>query len=1233
MAEKYTDTREQSLAQCYDRHISVTANAGSGKTTVLEKRFINLLLNKNFNIEPRRLIAITFTRKASAEIFSRIARSIESIIKDEPISGSLHSKLLRLRERLNTSQISTIHSFCSSLLRDFPIEADVQPNFYELSEAEKLKIQSEAITTVIASYLRDKTRYKEINQLIRIIGRQKTESFIRGLINNRDTYEKIKILFMENNDINISENTIKFILQFLKNKHTKTLNSILDVINQIISLDIDEEKKEILNVFIMNIENIILIINQLDSFSFEKNIIYIKAFIDSINKLCENKIFTQKLVIAKPYLGKFTDKGNIDIYNYNLKDFDKLVNFVNSLMAYTSQLEIIKYARLILEITENVLKEIAKLKNDTGALDFDDIIIRTRDMLHDKVVAEKIAHRYSFIMVDEFQDTNDIQYEIIKSLIPQLIASEKKYNIKLFIVGDPKQSIYGFRNADVRVFTKAKEDIRSANQYLLYNNIITAEMNTPQGIKKELNSNESMGNIELLTSFRHYPVISAFTNIICRRIMAEKESEFDVDYSPLVCSRMVPELLKFSENNNEIKSLPEEFGSIKILISRKKNNNGETLSEADLLALCIRNLVTNDNNDKEKNKFSDIAVLVRARNNVGLLIEAFQKYNIPYILHSGKGFFETQEIKDILSILKFINNPKDDLSLTAALRSPYFGLSDNDILNIISCKNHTSLWEALKTFITHTEKSSLIIKRSYDILSELLHYASRMDIGFLISHIIEICGWNGIVEGKENSEQIIANLNKFKYYASDFEKRGFKNIYDFIEEMELISKENVMESEAVFITDENAVNIMTIHAAKGLEFPIVALFDTTYSRNHNSDLYVDEELGLAFKFHSQEKNSDKFQEVETPLFHIAKEKETMKEKAELKRLLYVAMTRAKKRLIITANFCKTSNSNSFFNFICDGLDYDFSDDLKNNLSFEEDIQLYHENSVISKKIKFDIDIIENIHNKNEIKIENIIPQEPVLLLNEIIGKTSEEVYSATKFMSFFDGRDNYLKKYLLGIEDNKIFKSILIEKADSPDISGTDTGIIIHNILENIDKWMPENGNIAEDILDNYITNITTQIIANPQQEFIAGIRNEILNVVATKLVQNNAKVIHLSEKELSLKMPFKEDFLNAKIDLLLKYNSHYEIWDWKSNRVENVNEMISSADHYKFQMKLYACFLKFLKPELLKFKARLLFTYLASPKADDKEWTVVFEWDSSELDKFLKEVEKEMIKMKSLLV
>lgn len=1223
-------TREQSIALSLDRNMCITANAGSGKTKVLVERFLKILLDDDLDIDPKRVVAITFTKKAASEMLAKIVMNLETAIYNEKDFSKM-KKLRKIREKMTYARISTIHSFCGSILRDFPIEADVSPFFYELSNSELLTIRQNSILSAFEGWLQSADDSKKIRakSLFRELGRTQVYNIVQTLLNKKDILDNLEYLYTKGNDF-ILRKTYSAII----NKITESGRLMFQLSEMVKELEINLSQPQ----------------NSDEGFTFtniikEITVDELLSDFDILNKHLENLKSNLKLLFTKEgkIYKKIKNKIKINdkeesLLNVQGEKIKEIFIFLNNLKYFQLDEKVIDFSRTILDMVREINEIIELEKKEINGLDFDDLLLKTRNLLKNNYILGKVRRSIDYLMVDEFQDTNFIQYDIIKGIIAELAEDNILPNsTQLFIVGDAKQSIYGFRNSDVRVFNQALSDMKSLNQKKIDRCLISDSFVINNEKFMAESPEEAMGDIKLTATFRLQPTIASFVDIVCGNLMKESGNLYDIKYDPFICARNIESVYNTADNVNKWS------GSVDILFSVKENNNDEEVSEeltgeSENIARFILNAVYGENpiqvmdesGNMRKIQFKDIAILSRKRAGFSSLATSFLNKNIPFVVHSGNGFYQTQEISDIISFLYFIHDSKDDISLISLLRSPFFNIDDRTLL-ILSKSEGVSYWEKLKNYLDKTGSNcSSEVNRAYIILENFIKIADRIPIYKLISKFLQDTGWFGTLRNKSGEKQIIANVEKFLNYAREYYSRGFRNFYDFIDEVKFITEQNVDESESVFITDEDVVNIMTIHASKGLEFPVVILQGTNSSSGKNENFVISTEFGLWFPVQSiTEKNL--IEQINTPSFLISKEERKSIELAEEKRILYVALTRAKDYLVISAELKKNQDGkitkpSGFLNMILQSLDLNINDiSEKDRVELTNHLKILVNNSPYEICHKFNLNIITKIEevNKTILKVnENV--SDRILNIKDISSTIENLNYSPTRIQNFLDDENYYRKKYLLGLPTDTESSRIFFQDNEFDEESGILYGILMHQILEKIYKWLKIN--VESDNLELQKT-IRTVIpyYQTDSEDLFKNLYSEVVKVSKTALIQNNIQNILDAKTEYSLTMPIGKDFLNVKIDLLLKnQKGYFEIWDWKTNLIKDSEHKGKVISHYEFQMKVYAFMLSkiFDQDEYI---SRLLFTKLANENANEEVWTHIFRWNKNELNNFYDELIKQI--------
>ncbi len=1255
-------TKEQLKAQSYDRHLTVTANAGTGKTRVLVHRYLNILLGVDLlktDIEPQEVVAITFTRKAASEMLAKIAQNIEEKLKTCE-NKILSQRLEYIRENLIYANISTIHSFCSKLLRDYPIEAGINPAFVELTEPEKLSFQDQAITEVFEDWLETDIDEKRVTfkNLLDILPEYKLRNLLKLIFNKRAITQNLIKLYSKSN-IEILEMRA----QYLKNL---VVPAIVESINKLYNF-FDRYNTD--NLKASNAKKLEEAFEHLRDFKDELNskskAYNLPQLIDKTLSIV-NEFFTQNFTIRKTFQHheNFTLEA---VIGSSASIIGKFTQLLEVLKYEDLDIELIRATRTVIDVYKDVEQSIKQRKDELGALDFDDFILLTYSLLQNEEVRRKVAKNIKYLLVDEFQDTDDFQYSIMKNLIGDFSGIEQNNN--LFIVGDAKQSIYGFRNADVRIFNKARAEVREINRKKLEQRELNDYfLSAEEQIAAESDA-EREGELQLTATFRMQPNICSFVNTVCSNIFEDKSNNFDVEYSPLVCAKNSEEFFQSEDKSS--------FGTVSFLISFYKKNECASLNlsqliekklkeiegieddneenqdeqeiifleEAELVARYMKNAVEGDSDvfveekgEKRKPQYKDFAVLSRTRSSFESLVFFCLKYEIPHILHSGSGFFNNQEIIDIYSFLRFLNNPNDDLAFASILKSPFFNLSDAYLFELISSsKTRTALWELFQTRMNKSmSNASFLEKRAFSVINNLISIAPNCSLSQLVNEILAQTDYWGTLENSPAAAQKRINIEKLLKFARTFQSRGFRTLNDFVEELDFLIENSLGENEPVTLSDEDAVNMMTIHASKGLEFPIVILFNTNKKPKNPDSFLLDDEFGLGFKIPTLKEKI--IQDVDTPISFIIRQNNRLAEEAENKRVLYVALTRAKEHLVISANlFFKKdgiSEPQGLLKMITNGLGINSNFYSENDsLDLNEKLRLLINNQIPEVEYEQKIEFIREIPDvEKKTKATQSKNEENIFLLNQIESSIGNRMFSASKLMIYDLDSLKYAERYLLGLPDleqDDFLYSCSTKEDGEEEIIGSRAGTLIHNTIESINYWLKPNGYMNEtsfnETLDTVLENSNTPNPSKIRERIV----REVKNIAATPLIQRFAQNISNAKSELELTVPFQNDFLLGKIDLLIiNEQNEYEIWDWKTNKVDGADAMDFLKTHYEPQMKFYAYLISLLNAEQTHYKARLLFTRLAGVNAQEDDWTREYVWSKVELEEFGNELTEKIEKM-----
>ncbi|RKU06868.1 hypothetical protein C6503_25255 [Candidatus Poribacteria bacterium] len=860
-------TPSQEDALNIEKHVCVTAGAGSGKTTVLVQRYLKILRERD--LTPREIVAITFTEKAAAEMKERI---IEEMAEEtENVGVEYSNSLQRFRDAMNSAHISTIHAFCASILREFPFQAHVPANFSIVQGIDqKLLLQKTIRETLktIATNEEDEHRPELTRLLQRYGGQQKLTDFFSDLVEKRDSLERlVKKMYSNPNDTEIRTNLERQIREELMSKidvaeFIRCLNAVLEVAKGTKAENAKNLIKQLEALYKQNPdspEGLNLLKEIGDLITIQNGSIATSGFLPkSVDRtgIVDQIAFlepTAKKIKDVPILEKEKDenkKADVETDNED-KDDDFLISTTRDLLT----------------LYKRILKDYQNAKLSQSTLDFNDLQLKTRDLLRDnEEIRQKLVARYKFYMVDEFQDTNELQYDLVMCLTNKLKSAN------LFIVGDPKQSIYAFRGADVRVFNKTREKIVENN-----------------GLA-----------ISLKENFRALQGPIRFTNYFFDHLMRDgSENEFEVPYESLIKARHT-----------------DADGAVEIFLGQ---NGEENIDEYTLITNRIKNMKRNGDtvwvrgeNSAEVERpieYGDIAILIRSRTHLPNIEHALLEVGIPHLTTGGIGFYQRQEIYDIWNYLSFLNIPAENqTSLGGILRGPAFGISDTELYEI-SLQDGADLWEKAQNY----QKPSEQLRNAIDTLKKHIEIAQRTPVNQLIVTIVNQTGMIGTLKTGKQGDQRWANYQKLLEHARSFDSEETKQtLTDFIEFLDILIEEERREGQAPVETSNKAVQIMTIHAAKGKEFPIIILPCLNRKGQTDSEPFINEALGIGF---SPLKPDDGYRKTEPSIIAHMKNRSREKEVAEKKRLFYVGTTRAKDRLILSGTLSEKGEAQEMLKWL------------------------------------------------------------------------------------------------------------------------------------------------------------------------------------------------------------------------------------------------------------------------------------------------------------------------------
>lgn len=1146
-----TLTKHQAAALNYKEHISLTANAGSGKTFVLSKRYVEIASKEKIHL--RNIAAITFTDKAAGELYKKIADEVDERHK---LTTDLRQKrkLENIRRQLVSANISTIHSFCIDILREFPVESNIDANFTPIDSRLSDELIEISVEETIKEMLLKNDQADIIKNLIRIFASKRLfAQQLTNLIEKRKNVLLIKERIYSKDKKDVAEYFHLSFIEYLEKILIKEKVQIINVIERI-NAEVKKEKKE--NETAQNIESLL---NKLKN---ESDTLRIVTILNSLG----DQLLTKSGTLKK---AGYATKG---IYETLTAEISFVQNFFKDIIGIDIpenhkeiEIALAEFGLNLLFVFNKALDKYEKKKKQNGYLDFEDILLITKNLLKLNEVKQSLSDKYKYLMIDEYQDTNEIQYEIFLPILDDL-----KLN-NLFIVGDEKQSIYMFRDAELEVFARTKQNISD----------ITGSSNL----------------LNLPDSFRMAPAICLFTNYLFKNLFKNPVQLYnEVEHNELVCGR----------GGNL-------FGSVELILASPENDSKEiaTEQEAFLVAKKIK-LIKKTNPDYY---WKDIAILCRKRNVFSELENVLSGFNIPYSIIGGKGFYQRQIVYDIFNYISFLLNKNNDAALTGILRSPFFSFSDGEIYEFSLEKGET-LFDKLKNGAIKNDRLISCIMQ----LEENIVIANKDHVIKILRKIFSETPYLTVIASRVNGEQELANIEKLMQMTLSFISQGFKTLFDYVYFLRDAINKTEDEGQATVGDDSDSVKIMTVHQSKGLEYSVVILFRSNEKNMKDiaksKQVIVSKEFGLLTKIPLDEKYSAEYSSA--PVLGVFNYLSKRKNLAEIKRLFYVAVTRAKDHLILSGTHKNFNFSDdSFMGMLMSGLSVN---ELCKTITVNDNLTyLVKENDTFINKTSehlIDIPVITNIEEmefEKESKKINTTSKE--LLIQNISDIQEGEIISATKIAVYNQCPLKYKLTYDFGYSElfkehkkhlitsrrktnkytdydfnrkEEVEVNKLSESKDYYELSGYAEikGSIIHEILQfdvnenNINEFIKEKIKMKTP-LDEYSESTAVKLAEE--------ISDEVKSFYSSK-VYNKIKKFNNFHNEQQLYVKKEDYFLFGIIDKLLITDNEIIIVDYKTDNIQK-EEISKRSDEYMIQLKFYALLVSKYFQDKYKIKILLIFT------------------------------------------
>ena len=1136
----WTDAQKNAI-ESRNGTVLVSAAAGSGKTAVLVERVIQRVTDSEAPVDIEKLLIVTFTKAAATEMKDRISKRLSELIKEQP--NSLYLK--RQKMYLPNAQISTMDSFCGQLIKDNFEQLNIAPDYTLLSDIEHDMLKREVA--------------EEVLEEIYSLPKEETEELLNLFTTGRSDFNLVESILSLYEFAIASPNPKMWINNAfsdynndLKIHETKwgkySLNQLFEIVEytKLKAQDIIDDAPEETTLAGALSNDLSPIIASLD--------MILEKIQNTPEKWDEIKFLAESIKFSTfPRVPKDEKDAYYDELKARRDSVKKYLAAMSKILICTEEefYDDMNYLRPIMSLIQKSvmrfveLLEERKLQNNTFY--FSDILHFALKMLVEfnedgsykkTELANELSDNFDEIFIDEFQDTNDAQDTLFSAL-------SKDDNNK-FMVGDVKQSIYRFRQAMPEIFLGYKDS------FAAYDGI-----NYPATINLDKNFRSRKGVVDAINFFFDF-------------IMTKKSCGINYKQG---------ERLDFGANYDE-----DESPNVAVHIVETEKTRGSDLeAEARHIGTIIKELISSKTlvgkKDEERPiKYSDICILMRAvKDKAQIVAKELADMGIPAHYTKQGGFFESREIITMVSMLKIIDNPVQDVPLVAVMLSPLCPFTEDDLAKYRLEDKKGNIYNIIKNQYDKDPK----VKEFLDMLYILRTLSVTMDIGSLIRRIFEMTAYDSIVGAMNDGDKRILNLELLINYAENYEAMGGSGLSGFIRYLDKIRKNKKDLEGANELTEkDDVVRIMSIHKSKGLEFPVVFIANCSSSNTATdfNKVKVNRHLGIATARYFKKQHK----EFTTLPVTAIKSFDAQEEFAEKIRVLYVAMTRAEEKLYIVGSMHDTEKKiadiyNTYYsNFIDSAVPLSMCSNIMqwivlamlNHPTLKMSNLLYCTKNPQSPKIDFKIvDKTEKVLVEKEEEQGFAVDQE---MLDVISTKLSYEYpYAALSEIPI-----KYAASSMRKEENLEYLASERPAFRGKDELTPSQRGLLMHRFME-ICNMQNASENVKAE-LDRLVENeqfTKTEAdainLAKLEVFFKSDMYKRICTAESFVKEQEFAMSIPAAMAIYNLPEIAKDEkiVVQGVIDGLIINGDRGEIIDYKTDRVSDESEII---DRYKEQMKIY---------------------------------------------------------------
>ena len=1223
MSNRWTNAQLEAINNS-GHNLLISAAAGSGKTAVLVERICNKIINEGISVDD--IVVVTFTKAAAAEMKTRLRNKINDELAEAIKNNdtALKERLLQQKVLLLDAKITTIDSFCLDIVKTYFEEAGVEPGFRTPDAAEMELIKQDAYDELI-----DELSFENDSDLFDLI---EVYGDVRK-VNIKDILDKIytaglskpwpkewlESLYRSEDD-NVDEVHLQSYIDDIKKKVSNGYQEAVNLLQRM-----PETEK----------------LNDLKSFAYEE-LSVINSFLET-----EDVNLSLQFILNNIEFKRFPSLRNLEDYEAEAKDkYKDIRDSIKELLSDKFLMQLkdeacenirdieINVTNSLLNMVKRYFEKIDKEKKRKKLVTFSDMehlaleVLAKHGTSEPSEIAIALKEKYNEIMVDEYQDSNDIQ-ETILSVISKDGSGNR------YIVGDVKQSIYGFRSAKPDIFMGFYDSFDLSKCSIESNCDLSSEF-------KEYDE-ESIGETVLLqNNFRSRQGVVDSTNA-CFKALFNREYN-SMDYTArdeLVCSASFPE-----NENVPGETFAGENGICEIYpILYAKNGVKNIHKEALFIANKIKKLM--DSNtlvyDKDEGryrpiKYRDIVLLARNNTRARQYVEILMNEGISVYAESSVSFLDTYEIKPVISLLSVIDNPHQDIPLMGAMTGYFGGFTQTEAAIIKSFSPELGLYESLLNYIGEYEgphiqegvEEDVSIQKDMEvdtgaqkntdspdtaIQEKIRTFLKRVEkyrkmlltdgVHDLIWNIIYSTGYFDFISNLESPEIRIANINFLLSNALSFEKSNYNSLFQFLKYIEKIIKDDIeIGSGSVIDENDDVVRFMTIHKSKGLEFPVVFLVNMTgmfnMTDNRSKVIVSDDAIGLDVV------DKDTRVKYRTVIKESIKKKVKKDLISEEMRLLYVAMTRAREKLYLVGcvdedkmekyksealegneklSYMRCDSLNSYFDMVMPAVLN------RNNSDYFKLKEVWDSNILSNPDAHITIDNVDGDKTKKCERLARIpyayedeTHNRPKISVSELMsGNINLSDYEFDEYFNIYKDRSDDGNE-ATAVDEDVVGKALTSDIANSNHVSkynrktqntSASRGTAYHKVMECLDF---NNASTLEDIDSQIVAMEAEGLLTKEAAQSIY--KRDILTLVSSEFGKviadaQNKNVLH-REQEFMIGIP-KEDgddilIVQGAIDMYIEYEDHIVLIDFKTDNVRrNKNPEDILVDRYSEQIYYYS--------------------------------------------------------------